>query len=231
MKKFTKLFLSCAAMAAVTAAVATTAMAAPSLTATYDETNDGTLALKYNDVTLTGETTVLVSTEALTANITDDKILYIDQAAAGEFGTAADGARVVGLLDPDTTDEAYLADGTYFVYVGYTKADGDFAILPATFPVGDVGEDLLIGDVDNSTKIDNKDATAILRKLAKKTTLVGNVGDEYVNTSTNEKVIIGDVDNSAKVDNKDATAILRQLAKKTTLIGNVGETIQVTPAN
>ena len=40
MKKFTKLFLSCTAMAVVTAAVASSAMAAGEVTATYDEANN-----------------------------------------------------------------------------------------------------------------------------------------------------------------------------------------------
>lgn len=233
MKKFTKLFLSCAAMAAVTAAVATTAMAAPSLTATYDETNtNGTLALKYNDVTLTGETTVLVSTEALTANITDDKILYIDQAAAGAFGTEENGARVVGLRKPeapaaqDGEAAAYLPDNTYYVYVGYKPENGDFAILNTTFTVGEVaGEEITIGDINNDGELDGKDATGILLKgVGKSGATTGQAGKRFKVGA--DEIIHGDINNDGELDGKDATGVLlKGVGKSGATTGQAGNKV------
>ena len=223
MKKFTKLFLSCAAVTAVTAAVATSAMAAAvtgDLTGTYDE-ETGKLTLDAA-ATPAGVATILVLDAG--ANETDVKkedILYINQkdAETASFGD-------MGLLGKPT------ADGVYKVKVGYYEADGTtFAIKTGQFTIGNVGTELLIGDVDASAEIDGDDATAILRKVANKTTLTGHVGDEYTNVADNSKVIVGDVDASKEVDGDDATAILRKVANKTTLTGHVGETITVIPVD
>ncbi|MCI5604840.1 MAG: hypothetical protein MR413_04235, partial [Clostridia bacterium] len=55
-----------------------------------------------------------------------------------------------------------------------------------TTMIGNVGDEytnvadntkVIVGDVNSNGAVDGKDATAILRKLANKTTMVGNVGE------------------------------------------------------
>lgn len=224
MKKFTKLFLSCAAVAAVTAAVATTAMAAATVDATYGE-NDGKLTLATTGVS--GTATVLVLDEQISAETADENILYVDQTADGKFGT--DG--VVGLLDLDTTDAQYLADGVYYVYVGYYEGD-TFAIATDTFSIGNVGKDIVVGDANGDGEVKAVDSTFLARYLADLTTGIGNVGTEYVDaTDSSKKVVVGDANGDAEVKAVDSTFLARYLADLTTGIGNVGKTVTVVEAN
>ena len=166
MKKFTKLFLSCAAVTAVTAAVATSAMAADltgDLHGTYNETT-GTLTL--TDAPAGVATILVLDAGANETNVTEDAILYINQKdAETSFGA-------MGLLNAPKAEDT----GVYKVKVGYYDND-TFAIKTAQFTIGNVGTELLIGDVNSNGAVDGKDATAILRKLANKTTMVGNVGE------------------------------------------------------
>lgn len=214
MKKFTKLFLSCAAMAAVTAAVATSAMAAaPTISATYEEANlNGELTLSVQGVT--GEVTLLVTQKDITKDtIADADILYVDQetatdAGAAEFGTAGK----VGLRTNSTEAGKYLQDGKYNVYVGYTDGE-DFKVATNTFRVGK-GSDVIVGDVTMDSKFGTDDASAVLKHIVKPYL----EGDALIAAQQSNK--LGDT----KVGTDDASEILKYIVKKTSdSVGHAAE--------
>lgn len=158
MKKFSKLFLSCAAVAAVTAAVATSAMAADkTLTASYSVDKGGqTATLTINCASQDDIKTLLVlkpSTDK--TNITQDKICQIDQAA--DIAT-------VKLPVYDKTSET--EKGTYTVLMGGTSGD----IYEGTFTIG--GRTIVVGnvnlEVDKVGRINAADASAVLTHAVSK---------------------------------------------------------------
>lgn len=187
MKKFTKLFLSCAAIAAVTAAVATSAMAADitgGLSGTYE---DGKLSIVApNDIDAAKAATLLVYDAS--ADVTDlsaeTDVVGIDQSKAG---TAFENTGLKGA----PTEE----DGTtYVVALGYYTKAGDFTVTTGKlFSNGQI----LIGDADQDGFVDGGDATAILKVNVGTYTFVDN-GEEAA-----------DADQDGYVDGGDATAILK----------------------
>ena len=134
MKKFSKLFLSCAAVAAVTAAVATSAMAAA---------ND--ISAKY-----TAEAGAKTASLKITANYTaDQKTLLIVPSSVTLDKVSADKSE----SNPDG-----LEAGNYTVYMG-----GDGQIHETTFRVGTgADEEFVVGDVNGDGKVKAADANAIL---------------------------------------------------------------------
>ena len=143
MKKFSKLFLSCAAVAAVTAAVATSAMAAGEVSATYTpaETGATTASLKITTKYTADQKTLLIVPSSVSLDkVTADDVVQIDQ-----------NAEIVDVVLP-----ADLKDGTYTVYMG-----GDGQVYSDTFRVG-AGK-VLIGDANQDGYVEAADATAILK--------------------------------------------------------------------
>ena len=143
MKKFSKLFLSCAAVAAVTAAVATSAMAAGEISAKYTpaETGATTASLKIETKYDADQKTLLIVPSSVSLDkVTADDVVQIDQ-----------NAEIVDVVLP-----AKLKDGTYTVYMG-----GDGQVYSDTFRVG-AGK-VLIGDAAQDGFVDGGDATAILK--------------------------------------------------------------------
>ena len=108
MKKFSKLFLSCAAVAAVTAAVATSAMAA-GISATYapaDATHEtATLTIDASGYTAAQKTLLVLKPGKTleTVKVSEGDVLQIDQQDGNDTITVA--------LPKD------LADGKYTVYM------------------------------------------------------------------------------------------------------------------
>lgn len=143
MKKFSKLFLSCAAVAAVTAAVATSAMAAGEISAKYTpaETGATTASLKIETKYDADQKTLLIVPSSVSLDkVTADDVVQIDQ-----------NAEIVDVVLP-----AKLKDGTYTVYMG-----GDGQVYSDTFRVG-AGK-VLIGDANQDGYVEAADATAILK--------------------------------------------------------------------
>ena len=143
MKKFSKLFLSCAAVAAVTAAVATSAMAAGEVSATYTPAADGatTASLKITTNYTADQKTLLIVPSSITLDkVSADDVVQIDQ-----------NAEIVDVALP-----ADLKDGKYTVYMG-----GDGQVYSDTFRVG-AGK-VLIGDANQDGYVEAADATAILK--------------------------------------------------------------------
>lgn len=154
MKKFSKLFLSCAAVAAVTSAVATSAMAAGEVSATYTpaETGATTASLKITTKYTADQKTLLIVPSSVSLDkVTADDVVQIDQ-----------NAEIVDVVLP-----ADLKDGTYTVYMG-----GDGQVYSDTFRVG-AGK-VLIGDADQDGFVDGGDATTILKYNVGSVELVGD---------------------------------------------------------
>ena len=181
MKKFSKLFLSCAAVAAVTAAVATSAMAA-GISATYapaDATHEtATLTIDASGYTAAQKTLLVLKPGVTLDKIDVDKgdVLQIDQ---------KDGNDSIAVALPKN-----LADGKYTVYMG-----GDGQVYSDTFRVG-AGK-VLIGDANQDGYVEAADATAILKYNINKYTFKDN-GEEAA-----------DANQDGYVEAADATAILK----------------------
>ena len=157
MKKFSKLFLSCAAVAAVTAAVATSAMAAGEVTATYTPAADGatTASLKIETKYDADQKTLLIVPSSVS----------LDKVTAGDVVQIDQKAEIVDVVLP-----ADLDDGVYTVYMG-----GDGQVYSDTFRVG-AGK-VLIGDANQDGYVEAADATAILKYNINKYTFKDN-GEE-----------------------------------------------------
>ena len=223
MKKFTKLFLSCAAVAALTAAVATSAMAVDlegEVAGTYE---NGVLTLTGSEVSDTGNSTILVFGPNATAVAVDGSdILFIDQVDDGDFGDM--GVKGGALAEPEDHQD------TYQVWVG-TTVDGTFKVLKSTFKLGTAsGEPGVMGDVDPFEGIDANDATYVLYYAANErdADLVGKSG-VTATLSDGSSRLLADVDPFEGVDANDATYILYYAANErdTDLVGITGEAVTV----
>ena len=155
MKKFSKLFLSCAAVAAVTAAVATSAMAAGGISATYTAAGENEttakLTIDASGYTADQKTLLIVPSSVSLDKVTAGDVVQIDQ-----------NAEIVDVVLP-----ADLKDGTYTVYMG-----GDGQVYSDTFRVG-AGK-VLIGDADQDGFVYGGDATTILKYNVGSVELVGD---------------------------------------------------------
>lgn len=194
MKKFTKLFLTCAAVTAVTAAVATTAMAADvtggQLTGTYA---DGQLTL--TGLTDKAETVLVLKAGTDTKAVKDADILYVNQ---DEFST-------IKLMGAPSEEDAAGA----IVLVGYTDDNGQFAILQGK--IGG-GASALIGDVNLDEDISLADATAIVLHYTE-TKLITDEGAKLAaDTNADEDITLA-----------DATCIVNYYVGNTDKAGHVGE--------
>ena len=205
MKKFSKLFLSCAAVAALTAAVATSAMAdtvnvSGDVTGTYD-TETGKLAITApTDMDAGTQAALLVYEGAAATEVTDDSVVGIDQAADAKFTKN-------GLKDkPQVPAEG---NTEYTVKLGY-YADGTFTVKTGTLRLGSGG--VLIGDVDLNGDIDLMDATGVVKHSAKLVLLEGDA------------LLAADADQNNDVDLMDATCIVKYAVKSESGTGSVGET-------
>ena len=187
MKKFSKLFLSCAAVAAVTAAVATSAMAAGEISAKYTpaETGATTSSLKIETKYDADQKTLLIVPSSVSLDkVTADDVVQIDQ-----------NAEIVDVVLP-----AKLKDGTYTVYMG-----GDGKIHETTFHVG-AGEEILVGDVNQDPlhMIDGTDAVLVLKHS------VADPGDaDYLTGAKFQAAAQCNALNDTIADGIDATVILK----------------------
>ena len=193
MKKFSKLFLSCAAVAAVTAAVATSAMAAGEVSATYTpaETGATTASLKITTKYTADQKTLLIVPSSVSLDkVTADDVVQIDQ-----------NAEIVDVALP-----AELKDGKYTVYMG-----GDGQVYSTNFKVGNASS-VLVGDVNQDTKINLSDATGVVQHAMK----VKAITDA-------DALIAADANDDSKINLSDATCIVKYSVKMTDGIGNVGQ--------
>lgn len=193
MKKFSKLFLSCAAVAAVTAAVATSAMAAGEISATYTPAADGatTASLKITTNYTADQKTLLIVPSSVTLDkVSADDVVQIDQ-----------NADIVDVVLP-----ANLKDGKYTVYMG-----GDGQVYSTNFNVGNVSS-VLIGDVNQDDEVTLADATEII---------LDYVGTKEI-TNADAKVA-ADCNDDEDITLGDATCIINYYVGNTSGAGLVGQ--------
>ena len=219
MKKFTKLFLSCAAVAAVTAAVATSAMAADLAGVQYatDKNESGaelatgtvtiTLPTEFKDAT---KTLLILKPGADKTKIEPAKILQIGQDAYTGKVTAK-----VEALSADNADQT----GTYTVLMGGTEG----VIYEGSFYVGN-GQPIKVGDVTGEGDVDSMDATCVLYYDAGLTDGAEKSG-KIITVSDGSTAKVGDVTGEGDVDSMDATCILYYDAGLTDGAENAGTEI------
>lgn len=179
MKKFSKLFLSCAAVAAVTAAVATSAMAAGGISATYTAAGENEttakLTIDASGYTADQKTLLIVPSSVSLDKVTAGDVVQIDQ-----------NAEIVDVVLP-----ADLKDGKYTVYMG-----GDGQVYSTNFKVGNASS-VLVGDATQDDSIDLDDATAVVKHYME------------MNTLTGDALIAADANGDESVDLDDATCIVK----------------------
>lgn len=193
MKKFSKLFLSCAAVAAVTAAVATSAMAAGEISATYTAAGENATAKLTTDAsgyTADQKTLLIVPSSVSLDKVTDGDVVQIDQ-----------NAEIVDVVLP-----ADLKDGKYTVYMG-----GDGQVYSTNFNVGNVSS-VLIGDVNQDDEVTLADATEII---------LDYVGTKEI-TNADAKVA-ADCNDDEDITLGDATCIINYYVGNTSGAGLVGQ--------
>ena len=193
MKKFSKLFLSCAAVAAVTAAVATSAMAAGEVSATYTPAADGatTASLKITTNYTADQKTLLIVPSSVTLDkVSADDVVQIDQ-----------NADIVDVVLP-----ANLKDGTYTVYMG-----GDGQVYSTNFKVGNASS-VLVGDVNQDASITLGDATAIVRHKTGAAPITDADALIAADTNYDDSITLG-----------DATCIVMYKIGNTAKAAHVGE--------
>lgn len=193
MKKFSKLFLSCAAVAAVTAAVATSAMAAGEISAKYTpaETGATTASLKIETKYDADQKTLLIVPSSVSLDkVTADDVVQIDQ-----------NAEIVDVVLP-----AKLKDGTYTVYMG-----GDGQVYSTNFKVGNASS-VLVGDVNQDASITLGDATAIVRHKTGAAPITDADALIAADTNYDDSITLG-----------DATCIVMYKIGNTAKAGHVGE--------
>ena len=193
MKKFSKLFLSCAAVAAVTAAVATSAMAAGEISATYTAAGENAtakLTIDASGYTADQKTLLIVPSSVSLDKVTDGDVVQIDQ-----------NAEIVDVALP-----ADLKDGKYTVYMG-----GDGQVYSTNFNVGNVSS-VLIGDVNQDDEVTLADATEII---------LDYVGTKEI-TNADAKVA-ADCNDDEDITLGDATCIINYYVGNTSGAGLVGQ--------
>ena len=183
MKKFSKLFLSCAAVAAVTAAVATSAMAA-GISATYapaDATHEtATLTIDASGYTAAQKTLLVLKPGKTleTVKVSEGDVLQIDQQDGNDTITVA--------LPKD------LADGKYTVYMG-----GDGQVYSTNFKVGNASS-VLVGDVNQDASITLGDATAIVRHKTGAAPITDANYDDSITLGDATCIVMYKIGNTAK---------------------------------
>lgn len=193
MKKFSKLFLSCAAVAAVTAAVATSAMAA-GISATYTAAGENEttakLTIDASGYTADQKTLLIVPSSVSLDKVTAGDVVQIDQ-----------NAEIVDVVLP-----ADLKDGTYTVYMG-----GDGQVYSTNFKVGNASS-VLVGDVNQDASITLGDATAIVRHKTGAAPITDADALIAADTNYDDSITLG-----------DATCIVMYKIGNTAKAGHVGE--------
>ncbi len=208
------------AVSAITAAIATSAMAASitgDVTGNYDEaTGVMTLNTDALGADKDAQTTVLViGPNGDETAVEQDDIVYINQGVSFDFGS-------MGLLGSPTEENGA---GTYKVKVGY-YVGGEFKVASGSFTLG--GTEILVGEVDGAPNITAVDATCTLRYAngRKDEAQVKNAG-KTIQLSDGTTTLVGEVDGAANITAVDATCILRYAngRQDEAQVKNVGKTV------
>ncbi|MGN0183305.1 MAG: hypothetical protein ACI4DP_13000 [Candidatus Ornithomonoglobus sp.] len=212
MKRFSKLILSVAAVSAVSAAMAISAMAADTLSGTYNA--------ETGEVTLTGAVATGASQTLLVLNnnadsVTADDIAQIDQ--VDEEGYTFTSFKL----------QSGLETGTYYIRIG---GDGSIQTGTLTIGGGTGGVEtvtLIVGDANLDGAADITDVGYILRAANFETSRISHVGEVFTKAADNSQVIVGDANLDGAADITDVGYILRAANFETSRISHVGESIEV----
>lgn len=189
-----KIFQTLTAAAVLTALMATTAFAAtPGYTedvkgkVDFDESKGNFTASCSEAVSGNQYILLVVKGTADSYSVTEENILYIDQAGA-------DGAGITfaGFIPKTVTDSVVLLGG-------------EFQSGTSPMVLGTIKSQYTLGDVTEDSKVNGQDNVKLMRALAKLETL----------TSTQEKA--ADVTKDGKVNGQDNVKLMRVLAKLETL--------------
>lgn len=192
MKKFTKLFLSCTAVAAITAALSASAMAAEvdlkgsdGIVGTYD-TETGVVSL----------TTLPNADDAIKTVL----VLKPSEVSASDTGITVVAENIIGIDQTADLTEVKLDasnvntdSNNYTVFVGGSSGK----VYKATFGAGGAG--ILMGDVNATGDVDGADALAIVRHSLE---MPGAI-------LTGDNLAAADVNETKDVDGADALCIIR----------------------
>lgn len=160
---FKKALMTCAAVGALSVAMAASAFAANELTVSQDKTDDvenGKVSITAGLDDASGQMTVLIFAEGADTDedgLTADEILYIDQLSA----TTENLFQGMGIRST-AIENGKLKAGTYTVLVGSDAEDA--GILSGTLTVT-AGGNVLLGDVNGDTAIDTLDLTAMAKHV------------------------------------------------------------------
>lgn len=221
------------ALALSTVAIATSVSAAEleyavdGLTGTYDAVNN---ALTLTVDGAAGDKTVLVLDNGVVDTAaTGEDILYINQYTADETAFAA-----MGLKGSEA-----LAVGTYAVKIGYTDANGDFAIANGSIVVTekeDEGTTITVkwGDVTGDDNVDGSDSVTILMKYIGVAQTQNVKGYEVAIGDTFGGYNWGDITGDGNIDGSDSVTVLMKyigVAQDQTVNGQaitVGQDVNIT---
>ena len=193
-KSLRNIALACAATAAVTLAMATSAFASNTMTADTDFTyskDAGTVTLTSTFLAgLSDQTTILIydDTAADPANLGSNDILYINQDDAGTTATFTGMGLKGGLVE----------GRTYTIKVGGKNIAED-GIYVGTFAITSEGRVIQLGDCDGIKGIDGGDVNAIFGDILKTTPLTG------------DNLIAGDCDGIKGIDGGDVNAVFADI--------------------
>ena len=215
MKKLSKIILSVAAATVVTAAMAVTAMAADTITGTYD---NETGVVTMEGVIGSGKSQTLLVFKNAAEEITSNDIAYINQ--IDNSGTFSTFMLAAGLKSAAASESV-----TYYIKIGGTDGSVQTGTLtiagdaPATVTIK-------IGDVTGDKKINMLDLAQVGRVAKGKARTMGNAGD--IKTKPDgSTVVIGDVTNDKKINMLDLAQVGRVAKGKARTMGNVGDEIEV----
>lgn len=147
----------------------------------------------------TGQMTVLVLNGTDTTTIDQNKIMYIDQAAAG-----TDIFQNMGLLLPENATT--LPNGSYTIMVGN---DQGAAIKKAVLTISPDTQtkSVAYGDVNGDTEITSLDSSLVLQRAAKLITGFEDQSSDAIPDGA------GDVNGDTEVTSLDSSLILQRAAK------------------
>ncbi len=193
MKKFTKLFLSCTAVAAITAALATSAMAADPVALKSSNGIEGTYDTETGVVSLT---TLPNADDAIKTVL----VLKPSEVSASDTGITVVAENIIGIDQTAELTEVKLdaskvntENNNYTVLVGGSSGK----VYTATFGAGGAG--ILMGDVNATGDVDGADALAIVRHSLE---MPGAI-------LTGDNLAAADVNETKDVDGADALCIIR----------------------
>lgn len=185
---FKKALMTCAAVGALSVAMAASAFAANELTVVQDKTADvenGKVSITAGLDNASGQMTVLIFAEGADTDddgLTADEILYIDQLAA----TTDNLFQGMGIRST-AIEDGKLKAGNYTVLVGSDAAGA--TILSGTLTVSEDGK-VLLGDVNGDTAVNTLDMIKMAKHIGEieiitDETLLKNanvVSDDAINT-------------------------------------------------